>query len=283
MPKKPKSLHCIVRYVAVHVKFVCKSSRNNQVPHYTGLHKQFANLRHFMIRIFPLFILLVASCSNASESRQQVQVNDPIFRKGWIQLQRGNNEAALRCFEKIIQLNPKQCAEAHLECGEIYLGHRKDPISAIYHYKAYLTQAPDGRQSPLVRQRIATAEKVYLSQIPSLHHATGGDHSDLLHSLKLLQDENSRLRRQLVALQVGANSKCVTNSEKPPDENLQPSMLKDLPRMHHYTVIKGDTLSAISQKVYGTPGRWKDIYSANRQTLPSPSQLTIGQKLNIPK
>jgi nucleoid-associated protein YgaU len=53
--------------------------------------------------------------------------------------------------------------------------------------------------------------------------------------------------------------------------------------MRHYAVSKGDTLSSISQKVYGTSGRWKDIFTANRQSLPSPSQLTIGQVLDIPE
>ncbi|MDR0727275.1 MAG: tetratricopeptide repeat protein [Puniceicoccales bacterium] len=234
------------------------------------------NLRNFAVHLFVTIILLLAGCSNVDDNR----VNDPIFRKGQAQLQRGNNEAALRCFEKVIRLNPQRCAEAHLESGEIYLNHRKDPVSAIFHYREYLAQAPNGRQSPLVRQRITTAEKVYLSQIPPLRHMASGDSNELLRSLKLLQDENSRLRRQLVVLQAEANSARTANAEKPPDPPV--GTRKELPRMRHYTVVKGDTLSSISQKVYGTPGRWKDIYVANRQALPSPSQLTIGQILDVP-
>jgi tetratricopeptide (TPR) repeat protein len=240
-------------------------------------------LRKCVAYILPMLVLLLAGCFNGSESQQRAQINDPIFRKGRVHLQRGNNDAALRCFERIIQLNPTQCAEAHLESGEIYLNHRKDPIAAIYHYREYLAQTPNGRQSPLVRQRITTAEKVYISQIPPLRHVAGGDPGDLLHSLKLLQDENSRLRRQLVALQAGASSNKAADEEKPPSGNSPAGVRREPAKMRHYTVAKGDTLSSISQKVYGTPGRWKDIFTANRQTLPSPSQLTIGQVLNVPE
>ncbi|MDR2677158.1 MAG: LysM peptidoglycan-binding domain-containing protein [Puniceicoccales bacterium] len=236
-----------------------------------------------MMYVFFLFILPLVGCSSGDEPQQRAQISDPIFRKGRIQLQRGNDEAALRCFEKIIQLNPKQCAEAHLESGEIFLNHRKDPISAIYHYREYLAQMPNSRQSPLVRQRINTAEKAYLSQIPPLRHMIGGDPSDLLHSLKLLQDENSRLRRQLVALQTGGN-RAAHDEKLPPGDPLSGSgVRKESPKTRHYTVVRGDTLSSISQKVYGTPTRWKDIFTANRQSLPSPSQLTIGQVLDVPE
>jgi tetratricopeptide (TPR) repeat protein len=240
-------------------------------------------LRKLVVYISAVLILLPIGCSSGNEGQQREQVNDPIFRKGRIHLQRGNNEAALRCFERIIQLSPKQSAEAHLESGEIYLNHRKDPIAAIYHYREYLAQVPSGRQSPLVRQRITTAEKVYLSQIPPLRHVTDGDPSDLLHSLKLLQDENSRLRRQLVALQAGTNSNKPSTGENSASDNPPAGVRKDPAKTRHYAVTKGDTLSSISQKVYGTPGRWKDIFSANRQSLPSPSQLTIGQVLDIPE
>ncbi len=50
----------------------------------------------------------------------------------------------------------------------------------------------------------------------------------------------------------------------------------------HYKVKKGDTLTGISQKFYGTPKKWRKIYNANKQKLTAPSQLSPGMKLNIP-
>ncbi len=51
----------------------------------------------------------------------------------------------------------------------------------------------------------------------------------------------------------------------------------------HHTVARGDTLFSLSQKYYGTRSKWRDIYAANRDLLPSEkSPLKIGTDLKIP-
>lgn len=49
-----------------------------------------------------------------------------------------------------------------------------------------------------------------------------------------------------------------------------------------YTVKKGDTLSSISHKFYGTPNKWKKIQSANRAKVPDERKLQPGTTLLIP-
>ena len=49
-----------------------------------------------------------------------------------------------------------------------------------------------------------------------------------------------------------------------------------------YVVKKGDTLQKISDKMYGTTKRWKEIYEANKATLKSPDIITPGQEITIP-
>jgi nucleoid-associated protein YgaU len=49
-----------------------------------------------------------------------------------------------------------------------------------------------------------------------------------------------------------------------------------------HTVQKGETLSSISKKYYGTAGRWADIQEANRDVVPDPKQLMPGTDLVIP-
>lgn len=49
-----------------------------------------------------------------------------------------------------------------------------------------------------------------------------------------------------------------------------------------YTVVAGDTLSKISQKMYGTQANTELIFEANRKLLASPDDLSIGQVLVIP-
>ncbi len=50
-----------------------------------------------------------------------------------------------------------------------------------------------------------------------------------------------------------------------------------------YIVQKGDTLSAISEKYYGSANKWQRIFTANRDVLENPDRLTPGSKLVIPE
>ena len=46
-----------------------------------------------------------------------------------------------------------------------------------------------------------------------------------------------------------------------------------------YTVKRGQTLSDIAGEVLGDRGRWKELYDANRDRLPSPDQIREGMVL----
>ncbi len=49
-----------------------------------------------------------------------------------------------------------------------------------------------------------------------------------------------------------------------------------------YTVVKGDTLSAISKAHYGTPNQYMKIFEANKPMLKDPDRIYPGQLLRIP-
>ncbi len=49
-----------------------------------------------------------------------------------------------------------------------------------------------------------------------------------------------------------------------------------------YTVVKGDTLSAIAKQAYGKASLWSRIYDANRDQLDNPDHIKPGQILKIP-
>lgn len=50
-----------------------------------------------------------------------------------------------------------------------------------------------------------------------------------------------------------------------------------------YVVQKGDTLSKISQRCYGTANRWKNIYDANKGRIANINNLKVGTELVIPE
>jgi nucleoid-associated protein YgaU len=49
-----------------------------------------------------------------------------------------------------------------------------------------------------------------------------------------------------------------------------------------HTVLSGDTLRSIATRYYGAPGRWTDIFAANRDVLKDERVLPIGRTLKIP-
>ena len=49
-----------------------------------------------------------------------------------------------------------------------------------------------------------------------------------------------------------------------------------------YRVQRGDTLTIISRKHYGTSNGWKNIYDHNRDVLTNPNRLHPGMTLRIP-
>jgi len=49
-----------------------------------------------------------------------------------------------------------------------------------------------------------------------------------------------------------------------------------------YTVVAGDTLSAIAEREYGAANRWKAIFEANRDQLDDPDRIQPGQVLTLP-
>ena len=49
-----------------------------------------------------------------------------------------------------------------------------------------------------------------------------------------------------------------------------------------YTVVSGDSLSAIAKREYGHASEWKRIFEANRDIIKDPDKIFPGQKLKIP-
>jgi nucleoid-associated protein YgaU len=50
-----------------------------------------------------------------------------------------------------------------------------------------------------------------------------------------------------------------------------------------HVVQKGDTLSGISSKYYGSPNQWQKIQAANHASLIDPNRLIPGTRLFIPE
>jgi nucleoid-associated protein YgaU len=49
-----------------------------------------------------------------------------------------------------------------------------------------------------------------------------------------------------------------------------------------YVVKAGDSLSAIAKEILGDANRWKEIWEANKEAVPDPNVIRVGQELLIP-
>jgi nucleoid-associated protein YgaU len=49
-----------------------------------------------------------------------------------------------------------------------------------------------------------------------------------------------------------------------------------------YEVQPGDSLSKIAKQVYGDATRWKEIWEANKASIPNPDLIHPGQQLSMP-
>ena len=59
-----------------------------------------------------------------------------------------------------------------------------------------------------------------------------------------------------------------------------PDEARPLTRVHF--VGKGETLTGISSRYYGTSRRWREIYEANKSTIADSNRIKVGTALVIP-
>ena len=107
-----------------------------------------------------------------------------------------------------------------------------------------------------------------------------------------LKEENLKLRREIADLK--ARLGIPLTARKPiQSSNAQPSVKATTPQstppptpppptVTSYEVQPGDSLYAISRKIFGDSSHIDRIFQANRDVLASKNSLRVGQKLKIP-
>lgn len=254
---------------------------------------------HVLIVWLLAALFLAAGCSRPVESVSET--DSRTYRRGKSLQREGRNQEALLAFLQVID-ERSIAPESHLEAGLIHLNHLQDPLSAIYHFNRFLQFKGDGDQAETVRELIVTAQKEFLRNLPGEPFANEVDRLDLAMKFEEVQAANVDLRSEVATLrrELGAARERTAQLESAVSEaraniaegrEIAPIVVasaapesQETPREtpSRYTVQSGDTLSQVSRKVYGTPGRWMDIYQANRDILSSPNSLRVGQELQIP-
>jgi len=232
---------------------------------------------------------LVAACGKPAGYALTEQ-DEPAYNQGQSLLRENRLDAALLAVANGVD-SRRDAAESHLELGRIYMKHVGDPVSAIYHFRKYLELRPNAEMSRQVLQLIESAKKDFARTLPGDPLGPGIERVDLMEQLAQARQQNEQLRRRVAELEAQAGivrtPPALTQAVQPGAPPLpaaptgaQPVAAAAPPGK--YVVQSGDTLSKISQTVYGTSVRWRDIFDANRDQLKSPHDLKVGMELKIP-
>lgn len=232
----------------------------------------------------------MTGCSMAEGPEVVSEREERNFQRGKQLLREGRRQEALSAFLNVIEKR-RDAPESHLEAGELFRTHIKDPVSSIYHYRKFLELSPNSAQAPHVRQLIETATKDFAAKLPAGPMESQYERVDLLETVERLTKENLALKQEVASarqerdrMQARVNTAAVQPRQSAPapaptnDRSANGSTTPSL-----YTVVAGDTLSHISGKVYGTSSRWRDIFEANRDVMANENSLKIGMQLRMPE
>ena len=212
-----------------------------------------------------LFILSLAGCDRMGVSRRAQLMQDADTKSA-----QGDFARAINLYEAALDDSPR-CAEVHYKLALLYDDKLNDPVSALHHFRRYLSLSPDGAHATDVKNSIKHDEIAALTVL-------SGDSVITRSEAARLRNENLNLHKELEAR--AAPARGLTDKSQEGDSSLKKTGSKKGDRS--YVVQSGDTLFSISRKFYKSPQRWKDILEANRKNIHDPKRLTVGQSLVIP-
>src|SRR4051812_23245589 len=151
-----------------------------------------------------LAVLMASGCGDRGNDPVAAETDDPFFVQGR-QLQRqGRNPEALTAFLKVIEKRGERAAaESHLEAGQIYLNHTKDPVEAYHHFRKYLELQPNSRQAELVRGMVKAAAREHAKAVLGQPMSDQSFRLQADEELGKLRRENEELRAELAVLRGG--------------------------------------------------------------------------------
>ena len=238
-------------------------------------------------RLIPRILILAAfalaaGCSGNTKSLDDQEIDSPRIQNAIEKERIGDVDGAIKGYSEILDSSPLM-ARAHLGLAFLLDKPDKDYVLAIYHYRRYLELRPRTEKREMIENRIRMAKESFAAALlrqtprtPDALNALETENASLKMQIQALQDELAKARGQPPG---GAPAE--TSPSPRHEANASASVKASAART--YTVQPGDTLSRIATKVYSDPGRWKDIFDANRSLLKSRDDIKTGQELTIPR
>ena len=231
-------------------------------------------------RMIPLFLLFFLFFSGVACGERSDVTKHPLMLRAERCRTEGDFDLALRFYNRLLALRPESPV-LRLKMATLCDEGLNDPLSALYHYNAFLTLAPSSPDVAAVEKYRQMARAKLLRDLSreKLPQPPADELEKQRQMVEALKKENVRLVRALRKL----SDKCAQLERELRQGDLVKKAALHAPapapaaREELYTVRSGDTLSGIAQS-YGVSLR--SLMQANG--LNGSSILRAGQVLKIP-
>src|SRR5437868_10713961 len=228
-------------------------------------------MKHYRIAIAWTCLSLFFACGLGACDRIGTSRYTQLMQDADSKSEQGDFERAINLYEAALDDSPR-CAEIHYKLALIYDDKLNDPVSALHHFRRCLALSPNGAHANDVKNSIKRDEVAVLTTL-------SGDSVVTRAEAARLRNENLDLRKQLEA-RSGTWRSALDKSQTSAARSKKNASKKGGSRT--YVVQSGDTLASISRKFYKSSARWEKILDANKENIPNPAKLKVGQTLIIP-
>ena len=256
---------------------------------------------------------LLCSCSDYVGKEK----SHPLFVKAGTSKNAGNFQEAAKCYEEFLLICPRSVL-THKELADLYNDSLNEPLKAVYHYEKWLSLLPENApESSEIRSFAENARKNLYKKLSVLYKGDPALNPDsdevkrlnerltayVEHTRKITErnrilvsiiEKMNAERRQINASraqrmqteQARTPGKGSEVREKTSVYRKNATAKKPVPpktgSVTTYTVQRGDTLSRISRKFYGSARYVNLILSANAGKIGKNKNIRQGQLLVIP-
>lgn len=135
--------------------------------------------------------------------------------------------------------------------------------------------------SPAAPEEYVIQDKDTFAEIARKKYGDPGLWEIIAKANPSVKANNLRPGRKIVIPAIPETPKATPEVNASPTVETSPTAAGPIPST--YEVAPGDTLSAISKKIYNTTRHARAIYEANRELLENPNDLRAGMKLRLPE
>lgn len=160
--------------------------------------------RLFVTVLALLACLLGAGCGGSGTRALGPETEDPTYIEGKKLKRQNRYSEALNAFLKVIETRGmRESPESHLEAGQLYLEHMKNPLIAAYYFQQYQTLQPNSAEAPRVRNLYGQALREFATTIPGRILEDQSVRMEMTDEVRRLQRELDEVRAENATLRGG--------------------------------------------------------------------------------